>query len=612
MKFSLEADVSDLITPLTKGTSFLKQLADNKSKELGLGFQTYLTRTAERLRVYKTILSSTAPSDLIDEYVPLDLSCESKIVTETDLISSSQKYCHSVLQASAGAGKSIYLRWLFFKFLERGGEIPLFFELRHFNVHEADNLVAFLVDQLNLHMELDEDTLLAGFEKNGFILLLDGLDEIDFDRREEISAEINQLAETFPKLKIIVTSRPHQDFQNWPSFYEISLMPLTKEKVTSLIDNINFYDKDLKMKFIEEINDSLFDSHRFFLETPLLAHMMFLTRTISSEISDKMHIFYKTTYEALYSKHDAMKGSGFQRKKHSNFDIEEFARFFSFFCCSTYVNSQMLFTKDELIQHLTESLEFFLGDEIEENQAKEFMHDAIEASCILIQDGDIITFVHRSFQEYFTAFFLANYCDEGYFEIVEKIAAERTHDQTIGLLANMNIGKFERLWLIKKLPALIQTLPSTDDKDYIKLFWEKFFPEWNLMSIVDDEIRLSVFRESKNNDDNDDEFVIYQIISNCFLGRTTSPELRNVLLAVSRGELPASKSAKKKIEATLAGNATGNKLPFYNSDSTWQSKTWLGISSKNFIEFCNSAQTRIEKQISRTKLDIAKIAKPRK
>ena len=63
-----------------------------------------------------------------------------------------------------------------------------------------------------------------------------------------------------------------------------------------------------------------------FLANPLLVSLLFKAFEYKQQVPFKKHVFYRQVYDALYHHHDLTKEPGFERKKHSGLDLEDFHR----------------------------------------------------------------------------------------------------------------------------------------------------------------------------------------------------------------------------------------------------------------------------------------------
>lgn len=249
--------------------------------------------------------------------------------------------------------------------------------------------------------DFSEEQLHYSLKAGKLILLLDGFDEISYDKKQDYESEILSLSNKYPKSLIVISSRPDDCFGSWEEFYVFYTRPLDKNQAIDLISKIN-YDIETKNQFITALSKSLYEQHTEFLSNPLLLTIMLLTYEQFAGIPEKLHIFYEQAFDTLYYKHDALK-SLYKRKSFSGIAIDEFKQLLSTFCMITYSKRKMSFTSKELNEYLIDALKVEnsnLNHEI-------FKKDLLKTVCILQKDGLNYTFSHRSFQEFFTAKFIS-------------------------------------------------------------------------------------------------------------------------------------------------------------------------------------------------------------
>ena len=81
------------------------------------------------------------------------------------------------------------------------------------------------------------------------------------------------------------------------------------------------------------------------------------------------------------------------------------------------------------------------------------IRDLYEAVCLFQRDGVNTVFVHRSFQEYFCALFMANYHGPQMRAMLDKLA-QRTEDEVIPMLFEMARDKVDREWVLPQIEEI--------------------------------------------------------------------------------------------------------------------------------------------------------------
>lgn len=262
---------------------------------------------------------------------------------------------------------------------------------------------------------------------------------------------------------ILISSRPEERFESWNEFYKYRMLPLDKKKAKALISKLD-YDKQVKDKFLKELESNLFDKHRSFSENPLLLTMMLLTYEQFAEIPNKVHLFYEQAFQTLFNKHDSLKCL-YRRKSFSSLPSDEFKKLLSAFSIITYSDRKYYFSHEELINYLNKAIQITSIN----TKADLFLNDLLDSVCLMQRDGLGYTFTHRSFQEYFTALFLIGMTNKNRYEIFEKIAFLNDDDSVIPMVFDINKELLEQEWIIPRLEKIIQDFESLPNNNEGKL-----------------------------------------------------------------------------------------------------------------------------------------------
>jgi hypothetical protein len=183
-----------------------------------------------------------------------------------------------------------------------------------------------------------------------------------------------------------------------------------------------------------------------------------------------MHIFYEQAFDTLYLKHDALKAS-YKRKSYANLPIDEFKRLFSAFCLITYFDQRYSFTESDIKMYIKKSLEI----EKITVDGEMFLNDLLESVCLIQRDGIYYSFSHRSFQEYFCAYFISRMSSVEAYKSAEWLA-KRIEDSVLSMLRDMNQDLLEEHWILPRLEEISSAIEKIDPKKdmvrYMKIFGE--------------------------------------------------------------------------------------------------------------------------------------------
>jgi len=232
--------------------------------EYGHAYEKYIDNTRLRNGKIKTLIYRYAPQDLYSFYECIGVSYDGKII---DTISINNLICNEnkiIITGTGGMGKSILFKHLFLNAVEDTSLIPVLIEWRSFNsvdVNRISLLDAVYNSLSDNGFPLERKYFDYSMEKGGYIILLDGYDEVNRERHNKITQEIKSVCSKYTDNKYIVSSRPSEVFIGWNDFAEMKALSLTKEQAVSFIDKIQF-DANAKAAFIKELENKLYENYK--------------------------------------------------------------------------------------------------------------------------------------------------------------------------------------------------------------------------------------------------------------------------------------------------------------------------------------------------------------
>jgi hypothetical protein len=458
--------------------SGMKDLTTHVKARLSRTYRIYIERILERYGKGKSFFVRSEPIPLHSFFVPLDLKTQVRTLSRPTAADLGKVSPFSIITGSGGSGKSMMMRHLLISSITGNVKTPIFLELRNLN-NPADTLSTALLKVLQTFgLDVDEQFLEEALKSGQLLLLLDGFDEVDRAARKRVAAEIQQL-ERYPKTWVVMSSRPDPALQGWEPFTQYQISPLTVESATELISRVP-YEEDIKKRFIVDMQRELFRQHRSFLSNPLLLSIMLLTYGDVAHIPHKLSTFYSQAYEALFHRHDALK-SGFQRDRKSGLDIQDYARAFAAFSLLSYDQRKFSFSSSQALQIIAMARETAMLT----YDDSDFLDDAVQAVCLLLEEGLEITFAHRSFQEYFAARYIQSSPPEVKAKLVERYATSVQMDQVMALLWEMDPYIVEKHYILPKLAEIREAIGVVNGVStshllkYLRLMYGTF-------SVVDD------------------------------------------------------------------------------------------------------------------------------
>ena len=446
------ADVTtSLITEAIKSgwqrvKKFFKDLDAKDSIYYGNAYSDYLQNTYERNSKIKTLIYRRVPKDLYSFYECVGVQYKNTIIDTsnvTNLLKISNKL---IITGTGGIGKSILLKHLFLNTIENTEYIPVLIELRKFNNIEPKDISLYNAIYQNLSdngFKLEDEYYSYSLSEGGYVILLDGFDEVNREKVGKVSEEIKNFTGKYNDNRFVISSRPSDNFIGWNDFHEATACQLTKEQALSLIRKTEF-DETVKNTFYNALDNELFEKYNSFASNPLLLTIMLLTFNNHASIPEKLNDFYEEAFATLFNMHDATKDC-YVRDIRSSLGCEDFKMIFAYICFKSYFKGDFEFSEARLRDYIQQAKEKF-NDRC--FSVDDFQEDLTLSVCMLVKDGLNYRFTHRSFQEYFAAWYTCKLTDDVQSKLLTGWLSESSScltDEYIGMLFDLQTDKVNKI-----------------------------------------------------------------------------------------------------------------------------------------------------------------------
>lgn len=413
-----------------------------------------------------------------------------------------------LVAADGGMGKSMMMHSIIVDMIDRFDEmqiVPIFVTARLYNPswHDFIDLVYSEYKRHNADFTLEDLTKLLASGRA--ILLLDGIDEVGSNYLNTFMDEFDRFMDYYPKVRYILSMRKHIQSRVISRFLKYALQPFNVDEAIQMVSKLDNHviNEQTKEDFIDSLmyskNGIDWEKQEGFLGNPLLLTIMLMAYDENYEIPSHRYLFYQYAYEAMAKKHDATKN--LRREFKTGLTIDKFQLYFGEFCAATYAAEMYEFKEDEIKKYLDEVI---AANNI--NTTSElFIADITEKLCLMYRDGQEYLFVHRSFQEYFTAYFFSKQ-DARYYKPIYDMFMEydecRHDDEVLSMLYGMAEQSVELHIVIPFLEELLE-----GEINQYGFFLERLYP-------------CLYFEEgdcSKHFPTNDSESAIYNFIRETYL-----------------------------------------------------------------------------------------------
>ena len=368
-------------------------------------FREYYHRTYKKLAVVNTLVFNNSQRFLKDIYLPLTLSStnDRKIRHKVDNYPHElcEEYGNILVTDTAGMGKSTLMKKIFIDIIDNNIGIPIIIELRRLSSKKT--LLNEIQEQLNsLNKDFDSSLLLDLLSEGGFIIILDGYDEISLTDRDIVTADIQDFISKASNNEYFITSRPEQALLSFGQFQEFKIEPLNKKEAFELLRK---YDNQgsISTLLIKKLEETDMNNIQEFLTNPLLVSLLFTAFEHKQAIPFKKYLFYRQVYDANFESHDLTKGDSYTHDKYSKLEIDDFHRVLRHLGYNSFKLQKIEFTKDDILSLIGQSKEFCVGLKFKES---DFLNDIIRTVPIFTKDGNYYRWSHKSLQEYFAAQFI--------------------------------------------------------------------------------------------------------------------------------------------------------------------------------------------------------------
>lgn len=395
----LEKPIEELCSHATGALLAKLKLLRAKSKMKALHQRLYESQKV------KTIWHTDRPLSLSSFFYPTYvMRSESGVSSQTKLTSLDDlPDNHNILFGTVGQGKSILIRYLLGKEIKSGTRIPVLCELR--NV-DRDSLEDYLSDRFCLLLDVSPDpALFHAFASGGKLsFLLDGYDEIEPGKTQKLTQDIQDLSYKYPDCRIALTSRPDADCKHLTNFHINRLAPISERELPDFYKRIT-KDQAFTSRLVSAIAASPMKI-RGLLTTPLLATLLAISYRAAHKIPLDFAEFYDELFQILLVRHDGAK-LGWRRQRKTRLNDRQIQQIFEAFCFATRKRQLSAIDRDFALNIAEESIGIC-------NQTADpqlFLQDIQNITCLLVEEGKKLNFVHISVQEFFASRYLKTRAD---------------------------------------------------------------------------------------------------------------------------------------------------------------------------------------------------------
>lgn len=458
-------------------------------------FNEYLDKKYKSDQYMNTIAFQHETKTIDDLYIPLTITQNGKRNSIT--INKKMKNIFVGLNRilvidTAGTGKSTLVKFLSTLCVKSEWGIPFVIELRR--LEKKQSIISYIIKEIQLSNDNISDVDVKDLIRRGdFIFFFDGYDEILEVNKEHITKEIREFVKYAGDNNFVMTSREDDCLSEFADFTKYHIRPLKKNEAYELIRKYDNYG-ELSQNLIEEIEkDENYHALKEFLGNPLMVSLLYLTYRYKGVLQYKKHIFYRQVFDALYDRHDAIKGVGAIHEKKSELDIEDFRRVLCAMGFISMKTGRVEYEKDQVIDVIKQAINVF--PEIEANE-NDFLQDILHTVPLFVEEGIKYKWAHKSFAEYFASIFICKECKEYQNKVLSEILESDKNKRFFNMLDFCYDIDYKAVVENLAYPILTKYVSFYDNmketENGIELWEEKIFHEF-ISTIylikIDDKVR---------------------------------------------------------------------------------------------------------------------------
>lgn len=315
-----------------------------------------------------------------------------------------------------GAGKTTFLKYIALKAAEKTiDKVPIFISLKEWSDSGLE-LLAFMAERFDICDFPDAQPFVKELLKSGTaIVLFDGLDEVNQEsgQRDKQTREMNKYIRKYNRTQYLITCRIAATDYTFEPFDYVEIADFTENQIKTFVNNWfrnkeGKKDEDTIKRFFTEFERDDNKGLRDLARTPLLLTLLCLAFNETLTFPQRRAEIYQEAVDALLKKWDSsrrIKRDEVYRKLSLGHKENMLAQI----AAETFERNEYFIPQQELERLITKYVKNVPPHDTNEETDGEAILKAIEAQhgIFVERAHKVYSFSHLTFQEYFTAKYIA-------------------------------------------------------------------------------------------------------------------------------------------------------------------------------------------------------------
>jgi hypothetical protein len=354
-----------------------------------------------------------------------------------------------------GIGKSTFLRKVGLEAL-KGNQgnyqhrlIPVFLELKKFKESEI-NIQALIEKEFEICGFPDvQKNVSKKLKKGELLILLDGLDEVPTENRENVIEKIQDFVDQYKENRFILSCRTAARTTNLNRFTNIEVAEFDDQQIQAFIEHWFSSEADQEAEIAkncwELLTQSEYEAAKNLAHTPLLLTFLCLTYRRTLSFPTNRSSLYERALRIFLEEWSAEKQLTSHRNlvyEGLNIDLEE--GLLSEIAYLNFVENHLFMEKRELVKQIKIHLQQNLNAPQTLDGEKVLKTIESEQGILVEQASDVYSFSHLTLQEYLTARYIVE--NDLYENIVKNHLTETRWHEVFLLISGLLRGKVNQLF----------------------------------------------------------------------------------------------------------------------------------------------------------------------